>query len=302
VRQEETEVLQSLTFGVSVAPTVDIEANRAVVTAAERAGLDLVGVQDHPYVAGYLDALALIGDFIAHTRKISFFPDVANLPLRPAPMLARQASALSRLSGGRFHLGLGAGGYWDAITKLGVPRRSPKEALEAQEEAIAMLRGLWQPSGHVTASGNWYSVERLAAQAPDPGGVEIWVGAQGPRSLALTGRAADGWAAPIPSYLPYEKWAESNALIDQAAIDAGREPEDVRRIAQLVGTITDTPGPVDLQGSAPVRTDARGWADVLTELATRSFNGFVLWPEDNAADQARRFGDEVAPVVRVRLD
>ncbi|WP_394621397.1 LLM class flavin-dependent oxidoreductase [Lentzea sp. JNUCC 0626] len=295
-------MLQALSFGISVAPSVDIDENRAVVAAAERSGLDLVGVQDHPYVADYLDAFALIGDFIAHTRKISFFPDVANLPLRPAPMLARQASALSRLSGGRFHLGLGAGGYWDAITKLGVPRRSPKEALAAQAEAIELMRALWQPRQHVTTQGDWYSVERLTSQPPGPGGVEIWVGAQGPRSLALTGRAADGWAAPIPSYLPYEKWAESNALIDQAALEAGREPGEVRRIAQLVGTITDTPGSVDLQGSAPIRTDAQGWADVLTKLAMQSFTGFVLWPEADAADQAHRFGEEVAPVVRVRLD
>lgn len=293
-------MLQALRFGVSVAPTTDIEENRAVVAAAEQAGLDLVGVQDHPYVADYLDAFALIGDFIARTSKISFFPDVANLPLRPAPMLARQASALSRLSGGRFHLGLGAGGYWDAIVRLGVPRRSPKEALEAQEEAIALLRGLWQPSGHVTASGKWFSVEGLDAQPPAAGGVEIWVGAQGPRSLALTGRVADGWAAPIPSYLPYEKWSESNALIDRAAVEAGREPGDVRRIAQLVGTITDTPGSVELQGSAPIRTDAQGWVDVLTELTGQSFTGFVLWPEENAAEQARRFGEEIAPSFRGR--
>ncbi|MCX2947360.1 LLM class flavin-dependent oxidoreductase [Lentzea sp. NEAU-D7] len=295
-------MLQALSFGVSVVPTVDIDENRAVVAAAEQAGLDLVGVQDHPYVADHLDAFALIGDFIARTGKISFFPDVANLPLRPAPMLARQASALSRLSGGRFHLGLGAGGYWDAITKLGVPRRSPKEALDAQAEAIALLRGLWQPRGHhVTASGDYYSVDHMASQEPGPGGVEIWIGAQGPRSLALTGRVADGWAAPIPSYLPYEKWAESNALIDRVATDAGREPGQVRRIAQLVGTVTDTAGPVVLHGAEPIRTDARGWADVLTRLAAQSFTGFVLWPEDDAADQARRFGEEVAPAVRVRL-
>jgi alkanesulfonate monooxygenase SsuD/methylene tetrahydromethanopterin reductase-like flavin-dependent oxidoreductase (luciferase family) len=293
--------MKDLLFGVSLEPSLEIEHNRAVALAAERAGLDLVGVQDHPYAARYLDAFVLIGDLIARTERINFFPDVANLPLRPAPALARTVSSLSRVSGGRFQLGLGAGGYWDAIARMGVERRTPAEALAAQEEAIALLRSLWRSGGRTTTSGQWYSVNGLSGQAPADAGVEIWLGAQGPRSLALTGRVADGWAAPIPSYLPYEKWAESNKIVDRSAAEAGRDPARVRRLAQLVGTITDGPVSVELHGADPVRTGVQGWIDVLTRLAEQGFTGFVLWPEQDGGEQARRFGEEIAPAVRERL-
>lgn len=290
-------------FGVSVVPSLEIERDRAVALAAERAGLDLMGVQDHPYVADYLDSFVLMGDLLAHTERITVFADVANLPLRPAPMLARTASSLSRVSGGRFQLGLGAGGYWDAITSMGVERRTPAEALAAQEEAISLLRALWR-SGHVTTrSGRWYSVAGLAGQAPADEGVEIWLGSQGPRGLALTGRVADGWAAPIPAYLPYEQWAASNKLIDRSAVEAGRDPAGVRRIAQVVGTITDeTAALPELRGAEPIRSGVRGWIEVLTRLAVDDgFTGFVLWPEHDSGEQARRFGEEIAPAVRERL-
>ncbi|MEV6287714.1 LLM class flavin-dependent oxidoreductase [Kribbella sp. NPDC051770] len=288
-------------FGVAVEPSVDVTRVRAVAATAEDAGLDLIGVQDHPYVAEYLDAFVVIGDLIAHTERIGFFPDVANLPLRPAAQLARVASSLSLASGGRFQLGLGAGGYWDAITSMGVERKTPAEALAAQEEAIALLRALWRP-GKVTASGDWYGVRGLAGQEPAPGGVEIWLGSQGKRSLALTGKVADGWAAPIPAYLPYEKWAEGNQIVDRAAVEAGRDPKAIRRFAQVVGTVTgDGARGVKVHGDAPVRGGVQDWVDVLSRFAEDGFDGFVLWPEGDAREQARRFGEEVAPKVRERL-
>lgn len=295
--------MNEVVFGVSLEPSLDIAVDRAVAVAAESAGLDLVGVQDHPYVAKYLDAFVLIGDLITRTERISFFPDVANLPLRPAAMLARTVSSLSRISGGRFQLGLGAGGYWDAITSMGVDRLTPPEALAAQEEAITLLRSLWQPGTKTTQDGRWHSATKLAGQAPDPAGVEIWLGSQGPRSLALTGRIADGWAAPIPSYLPYERWAGSNAIITRSAIEAGRGPTGIRRLAQLVGTITTgRQNDSVLRDADPIRTGIQGWVDILTRLATEdTFTGFILWPEHDAKDQARLFGEEVAPAVRARL-
>ncbi|GAA1299379.1 hypothetical protein GCM10009610_06290 [Pseudonocardia xinjiangensis] len=132
----------------------------------------------------------------------------------------------------------------------------------------------------------------------------IWVGSQGPRSLALTGQLADGWAAPIPSYLPYERWAQSNELLDRAARGAGRDPADIRRIAQLVGVIDPaaaTPGPLAQSGSDPVRADVGGWVELLTRLATEQpFTTFVLWPQRTDERQIRLFAEEVAPRVRER--
>ncbi len=94
---------------------------------AERLGLDYVAVQDHPYQRRFVDTWTLLSMIAASTSRIGLFPDVANLPLRPPAVLAKAAASLDLLSGGRFDLGLGAGGFWDAIEAYGGPRRSPGE-------------------------------------------------------------------------------------------------------------------------------------------------------------------------------
>ena len=78
--------------------------------AADEGGLPLVGIQDHPYQRHFFDTWSLIPTLLAETKRISFFTDVANLPLRPPAVMAKAAATLDVLSGGRFELGLGAGG------------------------------------------------------------------------------------------------------------------------------------------------------------------------------------------------
>src|SRR2546429_7731894 len=110
---------------------------------ADELGFDLLGIQDHPYQWRFLDTWTLISVLAAQTSRIRLFPDVANLPLRPPAVLAKAAASVDLLSGGRFELGLGAGGFWDAIAAMGGPRRSPGEAVDALEEAIAVMRLMW---------------------------------------------------------------------------------------------------------------------------------------------------------------
>ena len=70
------------------------------VAAVERGGLDLVGIQDHPYQRRFLDTFALISDLLARTERLVVFPDVANLPLRPPATLAKLAASLDAMSAG----------------------------------------------------------------------------------------------------------------------------------------------------------------------------------------------------------
>src|SRR5215218_11130091 len=116
---------------------------RDLVRAADEAALDVVGIQDHPYQRHFFDTWSLIPALLAETERISFFTDVANLPLRLPSVMAKAAASLDVLSGGRFELGLGAGGFWDAIAAMGGPRRSPGEAVRAVEEAIKVMRLVW---------------------------------------------------------------------------------------------------------------------------------------------------------------
>jgi alkanesulfonate monooxygenase SsuD/methylene tetrahydromethanopterin reductase-like flavin-dependent oxidoreductase (luciferase family) len=296
--------LEYTLFGVSLFPARDVARVRELAVAADDGGLDLVGVQDHPYAAPMLDAFALIGHLLDHTERIRLFPDVANLPLRPPAMLARTAAALNLISGGRFELGIGAGGYWDAITTMGVPRRSPAEALCALEEAITIIRGLWRPDHTVRFDGEHYRASGVHGADPGPAPIQVWIGAQGPRSLELTGRIADGWAAPIPSYLPYERWKPANDLLDRTAEEHGRAAGSILRMAQLPGLIGTGLGATAglREGADPLRADADVWVAELTRLGTEQpFDAFVFWPEEETPDQIRRFAEDVAPRVKANL-
>jgi len=91
-----------VSFGVSLIPSVGlIEENRRLARLADEAGLDYVAIQDHAYNHDFLDVWTLITYLAAETQRISFFPDVADLQLRPPTMLAKSAASLSVLTGGR---------------------------------------------------------------------------------------------------------------------------------------------------------------------------------------------------------
>src|SRR5580704_3803950 len=109
---------------------------------ADDAGLDLVSVSDHPYFAERLDAYAALGFVLGATTNITAAVIMTNLLSRPAPILARTVTGLSTVSGGRFVLGIGAGGMSEEIVALGVPRLSPAARIGALEEAITVIRAL----------------------------------------------------------------------------------------------------------------------------------------------------------------
>ena len=173
--------------------------------------------------------MTLLTAIAAATERVTVFPNVANLPLRPPAMLARAVASLDILSGGRAELGIGAGAFWDAIAAMGGPRRSPRESVAALREAIAVIRALWTPGRGARAGGQYYSVSG-AKPGPFPvHDVGIWVGAYKERMLRLTGELGDGWLPSSP-YAPPEQLAVMNAVIDAASAEAGRAPADVRRI------------------------------------------------------------------------
>jgi alkanesulfonate monooxygenase SsuD/methylene tetrahydromethanopterin reductase-like flavin-dependent oxidoreductase (luciferase family) len=128
---------------------------------ADRDGLDLFSLSDHPYLGARLDAYAAVGFVLGQTRHIAGLVNVTNLPTRPAPMLARTVTSLSALSGGRVVLGMGAGGLWDRISAMGVPRLSAGAAVEAFEEAIVLVKKLSGGGPPVTYRGRHYEVDEI---------------------------------------------------------------------------------------------------------------------------------------------
>jgi alkanesulfonate monooxygenase SsuD/methylene tetrahydromethanopterin reductase-like flavin-dependent oxidoreductase (luciferase family) len=204
-----------LRFGVFITPTA-AEAHDVLRLAklAEREHLDIVTFQDHPYQRRFLDAFTLLAMVAAQTDRIYLAPNVANLPLRLPVTIAKAAASIDIVSEGRMHLGLGAGAFWDAIERVGGPRRTPGESVDALSGAIDAIRGFW-------------------GEGPQPfERIEIWLGAYKPRMLHLTGRKADGWLVSQGG-APPEALGELTAQIDAAAQAAGRDPREIRRLYNI---------------------------------------------------------------------
>jgi alkanesulfonate monooxygenase SsuD/methylene tetrahydromethanopterin reductase-like flavin-dependent oxidoreductase (luciferase family) len=285
-----TDFGRPLSFGYFLIPNA---ADPLLATAeeAERRGLDYLGVQDHPYQRRFVDTWVLMSMIAGRTSRIGIFPDVANLPLRPPAVLAKAAASLDVLSGGRFELGLGAGGFWDAIVAYGGRRRAPGAALEALAEAVEVIRKVWSGERNLRFTGRHY---RLAGAHSGPlpaHDMGIWLGVYGPRALRLTARVADGW---VPSLRDPRQLAEMTARLDDAAAEAGRNPGEIRRVVNVNGVITDGASEGLLRG--PVAQ----WTDELTDLALAyGADTFVLWAD--GPDQLARYAEEVVPAVRAQV-
>lgn len=145
---------QPITFGGNVDPTAsDPTWPLRMAQVIEKDGLEYISIQDHPYNAALLDTWTLIATLAQATQHVRFFPNVANLPLRPPAMLATAAASLDLLSGGRVELGLGAGAFWEGIAAMGGPSRSPGEAVTVLEEAIQIIRAFWSGTRGVRVAG-----------------------------------------------------------------------------------------------------------------------------------------------------
>src|SRR5699024_4655079 len=204
-------------FGVFPTPRADsVQRLFEVGEPADGAGLDLMGVQDHPYQRRFLDTWSLMPMLLARTERVRVFPDVANLPLRRPALLAKAAASLDVLSGGRFELGLGAGSFWEAVAAMGGPNRTPREAADALLEAIEVIRAMWSGQRSVRFAGEHYQLSGVRPGPAPAHPIGVWLGVLGPRLLRELGRVADGWV-PSSSYAPPEQLADKHARIDRGA-------------------------------------------------------------------------------------
>lgn len=289
-----TDFGHDMIFGTFVTPS-NQPAHHAIEQAvvADRVGLDLVTFQDHPYVAKFHDTWTLIAYAAARTERVHLTANVTNLPLRLPALLARSVATADVLSGGRIELGLGAGAFWDGIEAMGGRRLTPGESITALEEAVTIIRGIWdaEQRGGLTVEGTHYAVrgaKRGPAPAHRPG---IWIGAYKPRMLRTTGRVADGWL-PSLQYLSggVADLSEMNDHVDEGAEAAGREPGDVRRFLNISGEFSDTSRGF-LQGPP------EQWVEELTDTTlTYGTSGYVLASDDTATTEL--FATEVVPAVR----
>ncbi|MFB6611235.1 LLM class flavin-dependent oxidoreductase [Agromyces sp. NPDC056379] len=280
-----------LQFGTFITPKND-PPQFAVRLAelSEASGYDLVTFQDHPYQPAFHDTQTLLGWVAARTERIHLAANVTNLPLRPPAVLARAAASLDLLSGGRFELGLGAGGFWDAIEAMGGRKLTPGQAVDALSEGIDVIRGIWDQGerARFQVDGTYYRVDG-AKRGPAPAhNIPIIIGALKPRMLRLIGRKGDGWL-PSLGYMQPGDYAAGNARIDEAAIAAGRDPREIRRLVNVGGRFG--------AGAGFLNGPASQWVEQLLPYVVDDGVGTFILASDDPATIVH-FAEEVAPALR----
>jgi alkanesulfonate monooxygenase SsuD/methylene tetrahydromethanopterin reductase-like flavin-dependent oxidoreductase (luciferase family)/FAD/FMN-containing dehydrogenase len=281
-----------LEFGTFITPSnADPEAPVALAQFSESVGFDLVTFQDHPYQPAFLDTWTLMTWVAARTSTIHISPNVLNLPLRPPAVTARAAASLDLLSGGRFDLGLGAGGFWDAIEAMGGRRLTPGQAVDALSEGIDVIRGVWATDDRspLRIAGELYRLDGAKRGPASAHPIPLWIGAYKPRMLRLTGRKGDGWL-PSLAYLKPGDLEAGNATIDEAATGAGRDPREIRRLANIGGRFAAS------NGGFLVGPPGQWVDELLPHVLEHGIATFILAGDDPTAMQA--FAEEVAPALR----
>jgi coenzyme F420-dependent glucose-6-phosphate dehydrogenase len=169
---------------------------------AERSGFTFCTISDHyhPWIdkQGHSSFVWATLGAIAHaTENIGVWTGVTCPTIRVHPAIVAQAAAtVATMMPGRFRLGVGSGENLNEHV-LGDRWPPPDERLEMLEEAIAVMRLLWQ-GGEQTHRGKHYTVDHARVYDLPAEPVEIYVAAAKPKAAELAGRVGDGFIATAP--------------------------------------------------------------------------------------------------------
>ncbi len=287
--------MSELRFGTSVIPTVGGRTDPVEdARHAERLGFDFVTCWDHLHgdTPSY-ETWTLLTWIAARTERIRIATNVLGLPYRHPTVTAKMAETLQRLSGGRFILGLGGGGSDVEFSSWGLDVRSPREKVDALEEAIRVVRGVWSEP-EFTFEGRHYRTE-VAQMEPKPDiPIPIWLGVYGKRALALVGGLADGWI-PSMGFAPPERVTALRDRVRRSAEAAGRDPDALTYAYNIPVLVQE--GARDQQGRTLTGSPDE-IARTLTRFVEFGFNALNLWPRGDRVGGRERLASEVIPAVR----
>ncbi|TDL07317.1 LLM class flavin-dependent oxidoreductase [Mycolicibacterium obuense] len=182
-----------------------------------------VGAKLVPRVDAILEPWTMLGHLAARNRltRLRLGVCVTDASRRNPAVTAQAAATLHLLTKGRAMLGIGVGER-EGNEPYGVPWEKPVARFE---EAVATIRALWNSGGEaITRDSEFFPLHNAVFDLPPYRGTwpEMWVAAQGPRMLRITGRHADGWV-PFTISRPAD-YARSLATVRDVASDAGRDP------------------------------------------------------------------------------
>jgi probable F420-dependent oxidoreductase len=167
------------------------------------------------------EPMVLFGFLAGITRSLEFVTGVIILPQRQTVLVAKQAAEVDLLSSGRFRLGIGIG--WNTVEYEALGEDFGNRG-KRSEEQIELMRRLWTEES-VTFDGRYHHVTGAGlAPLPVQRPIPIWIGANSTRGLERAGRMADGW---FPMVVPGPDLDAARSVVDQAAVDAGRDPKSI---------------------------------------------------------------------------
>jgi F420-dependent oxidoreductase-like protein len=211
------------------------------IAEAERLGFDSIWTAE-AYGSDGLTPLAWWG---SDTERVRLGTAITQMSARQPTMTAMSAMTMDHLSGGRFVLGLGVSGPQVVEGWYGMPFAKP---LARTREYIGILRDVWARKGPVTNDGPFYPL-------PLPGGtglgkplkssihpvredIPIFLGAEGPKNIALAGELCDGWLAML--FSPTHQDFYRDALAEGFAREGARRSfDDFEVVATVPLIITD---------------------------------------------------------------
>jgi alkanesulfonate monooxygenase SsuD/methylene tetrahydromethanopterin reductase-like flavin-dependent oxidoreductase (luciferase family) len=254
---------------------------------------DSVWIADHFYgfdaekTEGFLEAWTTLTWLAAKFPTVKLCHHVLGHGYRNPALIAKMASSLQFLSGGRFMLGIGAGWRKEEYLAYGYDFPSNAERVRQLDEVLAICKLMWTEP-HPTFHGRYFHIEDAAA-TPRPDVVPpICVGSQGEQlGLPLVGRWADMWNSP--GIRDEDVWLRKRDLVQAAAVAAGRDPSAIATCVTVAGELPDS-------DEASER-----WVERLGHLGELGVDSFVLdfgHPLD--AEPAVRFADQVIDVLKGR--
>jgi F420-dependent oxidoreductase-like protein len=238
-------------LGIKLSPqNCTIEDLRAVWSIADEAGFDHLWAFDHfnpifSDVAGdVFEGMTLLAAMAEATSRVRIGLMVAGNTYRHPGVLAKMATTIDHLSGGRLEFGLGASGAEVEHTMLGIPFYTAGERIRRLGEALTVCRKLWTEE-RASFEGRYYTLTDAIAnpkplQRPHP---PIWVGGAGEElTLRVVAEHADVWNV-IGSV---EQVLRKASVLDQHCADVGRDPVEIKRSVQPRFDLADPAAMVDL--------------------------------------------------------
>lgn len=213
---------------------------RATWRRLDEARVDWISVWDHLYEAppeggtvDHFEAIATLGALCAETTHARIGCLVFYVGYRNPGVIAKAATTLDHISGGRFELGLGAGWHAPEAKAFGYDFPRDGKRLDMLEEAAPLIRRLLDPNeGRTTHKGEWFETNDASClPAPVQERLPIWIGGVGEkRTLPIVAAHADGWNA---AYVAPDEFQRLNGVLDAACEEIGRDPSEIRRVINL---------------------------------------------------------------------